>query len=335
MKITKFSGIYPAVITPFNASGEVAEPELRNYLDRLVPEVDGLWLCGSYGSGPIMSSEQRRRVAEISSEIVGGRIPSVMHIGTPDTQTSIELARHSESVGMDAIAAVTPCYFRHSEASILSYYEAIVKSVKIPVFVYNNPKYSNFSVSGDLLSRLANLGIQGVKDSSGDIALFYEYMAKVTARDFLFLIGSQTHLVPAMVGGAHGCVSGLSNAFPKFVKAIYQLCREDRFLEAGILQKQANTLRKLTGDGIPIPFYHAVLPMLGIDIGVPRLPFLSLSPQRIEDIKSGLKEANMLQEWVRDSVDASESSGSGKSARTTSLPTPPNIAVHSMQPSSQ
>lgn len=297
MNVSRFKGIYPAVITPFDADGRVAETALRRYLEHLVPQVDGLWLCGSYGSGPIMTVDQRKRIAEISVEVVQKRIPLIMHIGCPDTASSIELARHSESVGMDAVAAVTPFYFRHSEGSIIRHYESIINSIKIPVLVYNNPKYSNFSVSADLLSRLAEKGVQGVKDSSGDIALFYEYMGKVTVPDFLFLIGSQTHLVPAMVGGAHGCVSGLSNAFPKFVKAIYQLCQDGRFLEAGTLQKQANSVRKLTGEGIPVPFYHAVLPLLGIDIGVPRLPFLPLTEDRIEQIKSGLRRADMLKKW--------------------------------------
>ena len=97
---------------------------------------------------------------------------------------------------------------------IKQYYVDLIKNVDLPVIAYNNPKYSNFCISGDFLAELADIGLEGVKDSSADISLFYDFMAKVKKEGFLFLIGSQTHLLPAVVGGAHGCVSGLSNAFP-------------------------------------------------------------------------------------------------------------------------
>lgn len=294
MDVKKFEGIYPAVITPFTHQGEVAEDKLRNYIEYLVPQVDGLFVCGSYGSGPIMRIDQRKRVAEITIEVTKGRVPVILHIGCPDTGSTLELAKHAEQLGVDAVAAVTPFYYKHLEDAILGHYEAIVNAVDVPVLVYNNPKYSNFCVTGDLLAKLAEIGVKGVKDSSADIALFYEFMAKVDRPDFLFLIGSQTHLVPAVVGGAHGCVSGLSNAFPKFIKDIYQACKEGRFKEAVALQKKANSLRALTGSGIPVPFYHAALPMLGVDIGVPRAPFKSLPAERVEQIRKTLIETQMI-----------------------------------------
>lgn len=294
MDVKKFEGIYPAVITPFTPEGEVAEDKLRNYIEYLTEQVDGLFVCGSYGSGPIMRIDQRKKVAEITMEVVKGRIPVIVHIGCPDTESTIELAKHSEALGVDAIAAVTPFYYKHLENVIIEHYKALVEAVDIPVLVYNNPKYSNFSVSGNLLAKLADIGVKGVKDSSADIALFYEYMAKVERPDFLFLIGSQTHLVPSVVGGAHGCVSGLSNAFPKFIKEIYQACKDGRFQEAVALQKKANNLRSITGSGIPVPFYHAVLPLLGVDLGVPRAPFKTLPEEEVARIKKALLETKMI-----------------------------------------
>ena len=56
-------------------------------------------------------------------------------------------------------------------------------------------------------------------------------------------------------------------------------------------------MRKLTGEGIPVPFYHAVLPLLGIDIGIPKLPFLPLTEDRIVQIKSGLMQTDVLDKW--------------------------------------
>ena len=294
MDVKKFSGVYPAVITPFTPEGEVDVEKLTNYINYLSDRVDGLFVGGSYGSGPIMSVEQRKTLAEVTIKTAAGRVPVIMHIGTTNLNDTLELARHAESVGADAIAAVTPYYYRHTPNVIKAYYKEIIDAVNIPVILYNNPKYSNFTVNGDLLAELADMGLEGVKDSSADIALFYDFMAKVKQPGFLFLIGSQTHLLPAVVAGAHGCVSGLSNAFPAFIKEIYEDCKAGKFAEARELQLKANLLRSVTGSGIPVPFYHAVLPMLGVDIGVPKRPFLSLDEAEVERIRKALTETKML-----------------------------------------
>ena len=244
-----------------------------------------------------MTVAQRKVVAEVTMAAVKAErpdMPVIVHVGCTNLSDTIELAQHAESVGVGAVAAVTPFYYRHTPNVIKAYYKDLIDSVSIPVILYNNPKYSNFSVSGDLLAELAELGLQGVKDSSADIALFYDYMAKVKKEGFLFLIGSQTHLLPAVVAGAHGCVSGLSNAFPAFIKEIYEDCKAGKFAEARELQLKANLLRSVTGAGIPVPFYHAVLPMLGIDLGTPRRPFLPLEAAEVERIRKALEETKML-----------------------------------------
>lgn len=294
MDVKKFSGVYPAVITPFDEKGEVDVEKLTKYIDYLCGKVDGLFVGGSYGSGPLMTVAQRKTLAEVAVKTCAGRVPIIMHVGCTNLNDTLELAKHAESVGIEAVAAVTPFYYRHTPNVIKQYYADIIHAVNIPVIAYNNPKYSNFCISGDFLAELADIGLQGIKDSSANISLFYDFMAKVKRDDFLFLIGSQTHLLPAIVGGAHGCVSGLSNAFPEFIKDIYTKCREGRYEEARDLQLKANLLRSVTGDGIPVPFYHAVLPMLGMDIGLPKRPFLPLGEVEVNRIRKALTETQMI-----------------------------------------
>lgn len=294
MDVKRFTGVYPAVITPFDETGEVDTKKLTTYTEYLCGKVDGLFVGGSYGSGPIMTVQQRKTVAETVMSVAKGSVPVILMIGCTDTNSTIELAKHAQRVGADAVAAVTPCYYRHTEDVIVQYYKDLIQAVDLPVIAYNNPKYSNFCISGDLLAALADIGLEGIKDSSADIALFYDYMAKVKKEGFLFLIGSQTHLVPAVVGGAHGVVSGLSNAFPEFIKEIYDACKAGEFQKARDMQLKANLLRSVTGSGIPVPFYHAVLPMLGIDIGIPKKPFLPRTEEEVERIRKALVETKMI-----------------------------------------
>jgi dihydrodipicolinate synthase/N-acetylneuraminate lyase len=141
---------------------------------------------------------------------------------------------------------------------------------------------------------LADYGLAGVKDSSGDIKVFYDYIGNIEKEGFIYLIGSQNLLMPAIVGGGHGCVSGLSNLFPNFLVSIYDACVKQDFETARKKQWLANRLRKLTGPGIPLPFYHVALKDRDIDIGFPRRPFVFPEPQEQQRIISALREFSEL-----------------------------------------
>ena len=177
MSMKNFKGAMPALITPFDADGEIDGPKFETFLDWLVPQVHGLYVAGSYGSGPIMTVEQRKRVAEIVSERVDGRIPIVLHVGDPDTYTSIALTKHAETCKISAVASLTPYYYLHGAENIDAHFLHLVDATSLPVFLYNNPKYTNFCVTPEQIARLAEKGLAGIKDSSASIQLFYDFVA--------------------------------------------------------------------------------------------------------------------------------------------------------------
>ena len=290
MALKEIRGIIPAVLTPFTKGNEVDLQRFRKYVQYLAEKVHGLWLFGSYGSGPLMSEQEPRIMAEAAVEKVNQKIPVIIHVGCADTVQTINLAKHAEKIGADAVASVTPYYYRHQEIYILEHYRRLIESVEIPVIAYNNPKCAHFSISTELLAKLAEIGLAGIKDSSGDIKIFYDYIASISNPGFIFLIGSQNLLLPAIVGGGHCCVSGLSILFPRFLVSIYEACMKGDYKTARNLQWQANRLRKLTGPGIPLPFYHVALRERGIDICIPRPPFTLPSEQEQKQIVASLQD---------------------------------------------
>jgi 4-hydroxy-tetrahydrodipicolinate synthase len=294
---TLVKGVMPALITPFDSEGNVDEKKLRAFLKFLIPQVHGLYPCGSYGSGPLMDDAERMQVAEIVMEETAGKIPVILHVGTPDTKQTIRLAKHAEGLGVTAIACLTPYYYLHKHENVIEHFKRIIGEVSTPVFLYHNPKYTNYTTfTPEILNQLAEMGLAGLKDSSASIGFFYDCIAKVDKKDFTFLIGSQTVLLPALVGGGSGCVSGLSNLFPRLVNQIFQYADSGKYDKALELQRKANDLRKLTGEGIPVPFYHAALKYRGIDIGYPRCPHLSYSQARYESLAEPIAEAIKLEE---------------------------------------
>lgn len=290
MRGKELKGIVPALLTPFRKDGSIAEEELRNYVSYLKEKVHGLWVCGSYGSGPLMSHSDRQLVAEIVIEEVNGKIPVVIHVGCSDTAGTIELARHAEQAGADYVAAVSPYYYNHLGPHVEKFYKDLIDSVGAPVIAYNNPKCSNFNIPTEMLIELAGCGLAGIKDSTGDIKMFYDFIGNTDKAGFIFIIGSQNLLMPAIVGGGHACVSGLSNLFPNFLVSIYNACMGNDYETARNKQWLANRLRKLTGPGIPLPFYHVALRERGIDIGFPRKPFTMPDPQEQQRIAEALRE---------------------------------------------
>jgi len=116
MKDIEFKGIIPPTLTLFNEYGEIDEKCNRDYLEFLITAgVHGLFMVGSNGLGPMMSLEQRKYLAEISLDQINKRVPSIIHVGTPNCNISLELAKHAEKNGADAVASVPPYYYQQKK----------------------------------------------------------------------------------------------------------------------------------------------------------------------------------------------------------------------------
>src|SRR6185436_1982268 len=101
--------------------------------------VHGFFPLGTHGQGMVMEIDERKKVAEQIVQRVKGRVPVVMHIGTANTLSSIELAKHAVSLGVDAVGVVPPYYYPHDDWEVYAHYKAIAQSVPgTPMFIYDN-----------------------------------------------------------------------------------------------------------------------------------------------------------------------------------------------------
>jgi len=291
----KFHGIIPPMLTPFTRDGKLYEDGLKNLLDFLVENgIQGLFICGTYGCGPAMTIDERKRVAEITMENVRGSLDVIVHVGSSTMDFALELAKHAEEIGADAVASVPPFYYAYDEESVFSFYKRLLSEVDIPVFVYNNPFRSGISISPELLSKLADEGVAGIKDSCFDLVKFYEYKLSVKKKGFIFLIGTEALMLPAMLAGARGCISGSANVFPKVNVELYKMIVENNIHEAVNKQLQIIEVRRILHLAPVIPACYEVLRMRGIDAGYPKPPFKPLSVDEVHIIRDKLAELNLL-----------------------------------------
>jgi dihydrodipicolinate synthase/N-acetylneuraminate lyase len=172
-------GVLLPVITPFDDQVRVDEQMLRQVVDfHIKAGVQGLFVLGSTGQGPAMTLEERKQAAAIALDQAKKRVPVVIHVGTADAWTTTELAEHAAAHGAYAVAIVPPYYYSdHTEFEIMAHYRAVHQAVSLPIYIYENPKYSGISIPPGLAVRMKEQipALQGIKVAYGQGALL-EYV---------------------------------------------------------------------------------------------------------------------------------------------------------------
>ncbi len=156
------SGSLVPNITFFDQEGKLDLEKTRWHMQWMFEKgVDGLFLTGSYGSGPMMTNDERVEIFRLAKEVSSGFKGKVLipHVGCVDTKSTVELAKTAQEVGVDAIASVPPFYYKHSEELILQFYKEILDAVDIPVYAYNNPETSRFAFSLGTVRKLQDIGV--------------------------------------------------------------------------------------------------------------------------------------------------------------------------------
>jgi 4-hydroxy-tetrahydrodipicolinate synthase len=289
----EFKGIIPPVITCFAKDGRIDEAAQREVVRFQAKHVDGFYPCGTYGSGPLMTLQERKRVAEIVIE-EKGPCAVIIHVGAVNTEQSVELAKHAQSIGADAVGAIPPYYYKYTSDQLLDHYRAIIRAVEIPVFLYNNPGLSGNPISAEMLGTLAEEGLAGVKDSAFDLVNFYMYLIKVKKPGFTFIIGTEAIAAAALDAGASGVISGLANAFPEFMASFYRTWKEGDPKRTGAHQLEVVRARAILKYGPTLTMTYAVLRMRGINPGYPRAPYQEIPAALYDRAHSELKEMGLL-----------------------------------------
>jgi len=284
----KIEGIITALLTPFTEEGNIDEEALQEFAEFQVKSgIHGLYPCGTVGEGPTMSIEQRKRVAEIVVDQVKARIPVIVHIGAINTTMTVELAKHAEKVGADALGCVTPYYFTLDDDAIIEHYRRVAEAVSIPIFVYNIPHRTTFNITPNLMVKLAKLpNIIGIKDSSRDFTQLCEYIEKL-GKGFTVICGTDALIIPALFMGAKGAISAISNVFPELFVDAYDAYKKKNYEKAITLQFKIIAARRVLGKPAIAPLKEA-LKMRGFRAGAVKNPLRPMTEKEIIKLRDSL-----------------------------------------------
>ena len=288
-----FKGIIPPAITCFDKDGNFDEAAQREVIRFQAKYVDGFYPCGTYGSGPLMTTEERKRVAQVVVEEKGS-CAVIVHVGAATTSQAVELAQHAQKIGADGVGAIPPFYYKYTPDQLLDHYRALIHAVDIPVFLYNNPSTSGNPITPDMLATLADEGLAGVKDSAFDLVNFYMYLLKVRKSGFTFIIGTEAIAAAALDAGASAVISGLANCFPEFMAGFYKTWLAGNPRKTGDHQLQVVKARSILKYGPTLTMTYAVLKMRGINPGYPRAPYQDIPSSLYERAEKDLRDMGIL-----------------------------------------
>ena len=291
----KFSGSFTVMVTPFTEDGsKIDYSTLRRFVDWQISNgVPGLIPLGSTGEFLSITDEERREIVTTIIQQVDGRVPVL--VGTADewTDKAVRYSREAEELGASGVMVVPPYYASPTADELYAHYQRISDAISIPIMVYNNPNTANVDLTPDLLARLSQIeNVDYVKESSGDVSRIREIDRLSEGRMTVF---AGYHAFDSFLLGANGYVSVCGNIVPQLSSDLYKLVIEESDVASGreLYHRLLPLLDAISGD-LYVSATKAALELVGMPVGIPRMPRLRVPESHQIKIEEVLRELGVL-----------------------------------------
>lgn len=280
-------GVFAAPLTPFSEHGALRLEQLPPYISFLLEAgVAGLLCMGTNGEFASLTIAERLEATEATLSAVGGRVPVVVNVGTTALGDAAALARHARAAGADGVALLPPYYFPLRDDGFLEVARRVADAFEGPLYLYNIPRYVGYRIPAAVVARCHQDGIaRGLKDSSQDMTYFRDVRQRCPELELF--VGSDTTLVEGLREGADGAVSGMANAFPELVVAVYRAFRRGA-PDLERLRGHVLALREAFAGAPYMAGARAAANLRGFDLGPPRLPLVDAGPDTRSDLHARL-----------------------------------------------
>jgi dihydrodipicolinate synthase/N-acetylneuraminate lyase len=290
------------VLTPLNTvfldNGEVDIPMLKK-LTKFTIDAGGhgLFVLGSAGQGPAMTTAQRKAALEAIMDVAQKKVPVIAHVGTPDSFTGRELARHARENGVNSIAIVPPYYYSdHTEYEVQRHYAEIAEGAPdLPIVIYDNPKYTGIPMNPPVVARLHKElpAVAGIKPSFSGLEQMYGYM-NLLPHMKVYSSGVE-YVATGVPFGIKGVINPPLTIFPEICVELWNAAVEKKYEAAIDLQKRANKLRVVVTkytNRYGRAAFTAVARMRGFDIvRYPRWTSHTFTQEQLAELRKELVDA--------------------------------------------
>lgn len=270
----KPKGIIAAMSTPFFQDETLNEAELRHQVDRLIHAgLHGIFALGTNGENYAMDFQEKVRIMEIVLDQAAHRIPIYIGTGCVTTKETVALTQKAAELGADCASVVSPWFAANTQDGLYAHYKAVAECSELPVLIYNMPARTGVNVHYKTLERLAQLpNIVGIKDSSGNFDNMQRYLETCGSK-LSVLSGNDSLILPCLLAGGQGGISGISNVLPERMVEIYTAWEKGNLERAWHVQRSIRPLRDCMAAGNPNSVVKRAAYFVGQNLGPVRAPF--------------------------------------------------------------
>ncbi|HEX8835359.1 MAG TPA: dihydrodipicolinate synthase family protein [Candidatus Acidoferrum sp.] len=278
-----FSGIFPALTTPFDGNGAVSVADLKHNIHQYNRTgVAGYVVNGSTGESVLLSKSEMEAVLVAVKETAFPDKKLIAGTGVESTAETIDCTKRAAELGYDAALVKTPYYYKpaYKPEVYFAHYRRVADASPIPVLLYSVPQFTGVALEPPEVAKLAeHPNIIGIKESSGNVLRVAEIVVAASPH-FQVLVGSAGGLYPSMTVGARGAILALASALPEKCVALYDLIRQGEQEKARERHTAILRVSKLVVSECGIAGVKYVMDQRGYRGGLPRLPLLPLQDEQ-------------------------------------------------------
>jgi 4-hydroxy-tetrahydrodipicolinate synthase len=290
---TRLGTLLTAMVTPFGPDGSLDLPAAASLANHLVDAgCDGLVISGTTGESPTTTDAEKLALLRAVLEAVGDRARVVAGAGTYDTAHSVQLAKACAAEGAHGLLVVTPYYSRPPQAGLMAHFTAVADATPLPVLLYDIPPRSVVPIEFETLSALAaHPNIVGVKDAKGDLHAGAQLMADT---GLVYYSGDDALNLPWLAMGATGFISVTAHLAAGQLRDLLSAFASGDVTTARkisvAISPLCNAMSRLGG----VTMSKAGLRLQGIEVGDPRLPQVTATPEQIDALATDMRAASVL-----------------------------------------
>ena len=267
MKNKLFSGVMPALVTPFDSEGALKEAAAQRLIQwELSHDIQGFYINGATGEGLFLPEETRRQMAEIAVSLCKGRGVVINHVGAVDPAQALRLARHAGQTGCSAISSMAPNYLTtYTDDQVLDYYKRLADAASLPVLVY-----CTGLLKGDPVRFMEKaMGVEGIVGLKYTLPNYYnlQRITQLNHGDINVINGPDEMLVLGLFMGADGGIGSTYNLMPGWFADLYAAFRRGEIWKAREIQLRINKVIAVLLEYGCIPAIKEGLSLLGFDPG--------------------------------------------------------------------
>lgn len=295
MNEPEFHGVFPYLVSPVDAAGEIRSEVLARLCDDLIAAgVHGLTPLGSTGEFAYLTWPQRRRLVEVVVEAARGRVPVVAGVAATTIADGVFQAREMERLGCAGILAILEAYFPVPEQGVVDYFTAIAGAVRLPLVLYTNPTFQRSDLSLGAIERLSRVdNIRYIKDASSNTGRLLSIINCVEGRMRVFSASAHIPACVMLIGGV-GWMAGPACLIPRQSVQLYELCRRQDWPAAMALQRELWSINQVFAKYNLAACIKGGLELMGYPVGAPLAPQAPLSPAGVEEVRHCLIQVGLM-----------------------------------------